>query len=128
MTCALRQDAGFVIDVVNPDGSSIFNPGQQGAASAHNPATHAQGLQSQGESEGAPAPSGGITTVVLCKQHNPAWKAAEAARKKRELENRAAALQSGARIKVKTSGGVFEVTFLENKAERGVVSVEFNGG
>ncbi|PWN53286.1 hypothetical protein IE53DRAFT_377437 [Violaceomyces palustris] len=51
--------------------------------------------------------------VVLCRSHNPLFKQAEEARKAAELREKALALAKGATIRVKSSGGVFEVTVQE---------------
>lgn len=69
-----------------------------------------------------------IKLVVLCRTHNPDYKLQEAARKAEELKTRVAALEPQIRLRVRTPGGVFEVTFQESYPAKESILVVYDDG
>lgn len=66
--------------------------------------------------------------IVWCKQHNPEYQRAEAARKSEELADKIAGFLPGQSIKVKTTKGVFQVFFHSRDTEHRTLRVTFEDG
>ncbi|KAK4701976.1 hypothetical protein P7C70_g4248, partial [Phenoliferia sp. Uapishka_3] len=71
---------------------------------------------------------GAMKLTVLCRLHNPAYQKVESERKAAELKKRVDQLVVQSRIKVRTSGGVFEVTYTSSLDFKEAVSVTFDDG
>ncbi|KAL8278069.1 hypothetical protein RQP46_009529 [Phenoliferia psychrophenolica] len=71
---------------------------------------------------------GGIKLTVLCRLHNPVYQKIESERKAAELKKRVDEIVVQSRIRVRTSGGVFEVTYTACLDYKEAVSVVFDDG
>ncbi|GAA5890494.1 hypothetical protein JCM6882_002939 [Rhodosporidiobolus microsporus] len=69
-----------------------------------------------------------IQLTVLCRTHNPDWQLREAERKAAELKAKVEALAPQARIKVRTTGGAFDVTLDSVDGEKETVGFVFDNG
>lgn len=105
-TCALKDGSGVVLDAL-VNGRSVLEPMLPGDA---------------------PLGEGTLQLAVTCRQHNPVWQRALAEKKRQDLADRIARLQSGSPIQIRASTGVWAVTLVANRAAHGEVEVQFGDG
>lgn len=113
VTCGMHRDSGFLVDAQLGSGGQIF--------SLLDP-------NSDGQVPPGIDPNSAVNLVVLCRQHNPAWVAAEKERKVVELSDRICALPIGSTINVRMSAGVFGVRIVAHNPQRLTVAVQFPNG
>ncbi|GAA6035462.1 hypothetical protein JCM8097_000266 [Rhodosporidiobolus ruineniae] len=117
VTCALKDDSGIYMDAAVPSGD--VESGEM--VSILDAAVDAE------PSKGIPN-NDLISLTVLCRTHNPEYQQREQERKAAELRAKVDALPPRARIKVRTSGGAFDVTLDEVDREKEMVSFVFDDG
>ncbi|GAA5863810.1 hypothetical protein JCM8547_006072 [Rhodosporidiobolus lusitaniae] len=153
VTCALADDSGVLMDATVPDQEhdgevvSILDAaialdkmdadggegeGKEKGEREKTPEKKVEGEKGKGKSPKSPTkeiPSNEfIQLTVLCRTHNPDWQRLEAERKAAELKAKVDALAPGARIRVKTTGGAFDVTLEAVDYEKETVSFVFDNG
>ncbi|GJN94718.1 hypothetical protein Rhopal_007809-T1 [Rhodotorula paludigena] len=136
VTCALREESGVHMDATIPDedGAGSISLLEQTRAST----PVAEAAAADASAAPAPAPPASpskpaldndqIRLSVLCRTHNPEWQRLETERKAAELRAKVAALERGARLRVRTPGGIYDVTYESAKEETEDLFFAFEDG
>lgn len=150
VTCGLREESGFLLNatIVEPNTNNVINlidivrdeidakkagedvgPSKVAVPPPDTPTEPAPAHVSASDPDAAAiTEAGGIRLTVLCRTHNPEWQKRENDRKAAELRARVEAMPRGELIRVRTSGGVFEVRFDGALPERESVAIVYADG
>ncbi|GAA5908962.1 hypothetical protein JCM5296_006834 [Sporobolomyces johnsonii] len=141
VTCALQDDSGIFMDATIPaddhSGGEISVLAQakaELAEAAENPSAPPSPSkvtvpQASTSSSAAPAAAdAGLRLTILCRTHNPEWQKQEQTRKAAELKAKVDALADGARIRVRTNNGIYDVNLTEVLADKESIAFAFDDG
>ncbi|GAA5968528.1 hypothetical protein JCM21900_006633 [Sporobolomyces salmonicolor] len=141
VTCALQDDSGIFMDATIPaddhSGGEISVLAQakaELAEAAENPSAPSSPSkttvpQASASTSAAPAAAdAGLRLTILCRTHNPEWQKQEQSRKAAELKAKVDVLADGARIRVRTNNGIYDVNFTGVLAEKESIAFAFDDG